>query len=154
MDNFDRCENIGRHKFESLLQQKGITDYYFTKDKYCPVDCFFTSPTQDKWVVEIKVRDEGVDKYSTLFMELAKWKEMDAIIKSKQADQGMYVNFIGDKCYIFCFSQIHPSFGCRLKDVYANRHTATNDGKRWKKMIEIPKVLSLDMSDYKNPQLS
>ena len=58
------------------------------------------------------------------------------------------------KCYIFCFSQIHPSYGFRLKDVYANRHTATNDGKRWKKMIEIPKVLSLDMSDYKNPQLS
>ena len=85
-DNFDRCENIGRQKFESLLQQKGITDYHFTEDKYCPVDCYFTSPTQDKWVVEIKVRDEGVDKYSTLFMELAKWKEMDAIIKSKQAD--------------------------------------------------------------------
>ena len=41
-----------------------------------------------------------------------------------------------------------------LREVYANRHTATNDGKRWKKMIEIPKVLSLDMSDYKNPQPS
>ena len=93
--------------------------------------------------MEIKVRDEGVDKYSTLFMELAKWREMDAIIKSKQADQGMYVNFIGDKCYIFCFSQIHPSYGCKLREVYANRHTATNDGKRWKKMIEIPKILAI-----------
>lgn len=93
---------------------------------------FLLCLTTRKEVVEIKVRDEGVDKYSTLFMELAKWKEMDAIIKSKQADQGMYVNFIGDKCYIFCFSQIHPSKGCKLKEVYANRHTATNDGKRWK----------------------
>ena len=105
-------------------------------------------------MVEIKVRYGGVDKYSTLFMELAKWKEMDAIIKSKQADQGMYVNFIGDKCYIFCFSQIHPSTGCRLRDVVANRHTAINDGKVEKRMIEIPKTLSLDMSDYKNPQPS
>lgn len=76
-------------------------------------------------------------------MELTKLKEMQSIINSKQADQGMYVNFIGDKCYIFCFSQIYPSYGCRLKDVYANRHTATYDGKRWKKMIEIPKNLSI-----------
>jgi hypothetical protein len=112
-------------------------------------------------VVEIKVRDEGVDRFSTLFMELDKWKKMQSIINSKQADQGMYVNFIGDKCYIFCFSQIHPSYGCRLKEVYANRHTATNDGKRWKHMIEIPKGLSLKYleannhwQEYKNPQLS
>ena len=105
-------------------------------------------------MVEIKVRDEGVDRFSTLFMELDKWKEMQSIINSKQADQGMYVNFVGDKCYIFCFSQIHPSRGCTLREVYANQHTATNDGKRWKKMIEIPKFLSLDMSDYKNPQPS
>ena len=90
----------------------------------------------------------------TLFMELDKWKEMQSIINSKQADQGLYVNLIGDKCYILCFSQIHPSYGCRLKDVYANRHTATNDSKRWKRMIEIPKTLSQDMSDYKSPQLS
>ena len=87
-------------------------------------------------------------------MELAKWKEIDAIIKSKQADQGMYVNFIGDKCYIFCFSQIHPSRGCFLSKVYANRHTAINDGKVEKRMIEIPKILSLDMSNNKNPQPS
>ena len=94
-------------------------------------------------MVEIKVRDEGVDRFSTLFMELDKWKEMQSIINSKQADQGMYVNFIGDKHYIFCFSQIHSSYGCRLKDVYANRHTATNNGKRWNKMIEIPKSLAI-----------
>ena len=69
----------------------------------------------------------------TLFIELDKWKEMQSIINSKQAVQGLYVNLIGDKCYILCFSQIHPSTGCRLRDVVANRHTAINDGKVGKK---------------------
>ena len=49
---------------------------------------------------------------------------------------------------------LDPSRGCKLREVYANRHTAINDGKVEKRMIEIPKTLSLDMSDYKNPQLS
>ena len=41
MDNFSKMELVGRDKFESLLLQKGITDYNFTTDKYDPVDCYF-----------------------------------------------------------------------------------------------------------------
>ena len=81
-------------------------------------------------------------------------KRIVLFIEDRKADQGMYVNFIGDKYYIFCFSQIHPSRGCTLREVMANRHTATNDGTVEKRLIEIPKVLSLDLSDYKNPQPS
>ena len=40
-DNFSRMELLGRDKFESLLQQKVITTYHFTPDKYNPVDCYF-----------------------------------------------------------------------------------------------------------------
>lgn len=29
-----------------------------------------------------------------------------------KADYGMYVNFIGDKCYIFLLSYILPKYGC------------------------------------------
>ena len=40
-DKFTEMELLGRDKFESLLTQKGITSYYFTPDKYNPVDCYF-----------------------------------------------------------------------------------------------------------------
>lgn len=40
-DKFSEMELLGRDKFESLLQQRGITNYYFTSDKYNPVDCYF-----------------------------------------------------------------------------------------------------------------
>lgn len=40
-DKFTEMELLGRDKFESLLIQKGITNYYFTPDKYNPVDCYF-----------------------------------------------------------------------------------------------------------------
>lgn len=40
-DNFTEMELLGRAKFEALLQQRGISNYYFTPDKYNPVDCYF-----------------------------------------------------------------------------------------------------------------
>lgn len=43
MDEFTRNEIIGRVKFKSLLKQVGITNYYFTPEKYNPVDCYFNN---------------------------------------------------------------------------------------------------------------
>ena len=72
-DKFSSMELLGRDKFETLLQQKGIGTYHFTPDKYNPVDCYFLSNRGDRWVAEIKVRDQ---MWNPLFMEVQKYKAM------------------------------------------------------------------------------
>ena len=72
-DNFSSMELLGRDKFESLLQQKGITSYHFTPEKYNPVDCYFLGKGDAWWVAEIKVRER---LWNPLFMEVQKYKAM------------------------------------------------------------------------------
>lgn len=69
-DNFTKNELLGRGLFESFLKQKGITDYCFTEGKFDKVDCFFNYT--NRWEVEIKVRADSAENYSTLFLEYAK----------------------------------------------------------------------------------
>ena len=134
-DNFSRMELLGRDKFESLLQQKGITTYHFTQDKYNPVDCYFVGKGNTQWMAEIKVRDRLWDP---LFMEALKYKEMKQIVKDGGAVDGLYVNFIGDRCYIFTLSQITKANGCYVSQELVNRYTAINADKVYKQMICLP----------------
>ena len=135
MNEFQKAEMKGRAKFESLLQQKGITDYNFTTDQYDPVDCYFLGKGSTQWMAEIKVREKLWDP---LFMEALKFKEMKQIVKDSKAADGMYVNFIGNKCYIFLLSQITKANGCYVDNVLANRYTAINADKVNKLMICLP----------------
>ena len=51
--------------------------------------------------MEIKVRADSADNYSTLFLEYSKLKAMVDLIKAKEAEEGLYINFIRNKAYIF-----------------------------------------------------
>ena len=55
---------------------------------------------------------------------------------------GMYVNFIGDKCYIFPLNSITKKNGCKVVKVLCNKTTAIQSGKVDKWIIEIPKTLA------------
>lgn len=90
---------MGRGLFESFLKQIGITDYQFTVGKFDKVDCFFNSGK--RWEAEIKVRSDSAEGYSTLFLEVAKLKAMIDLIKQNQAEEGVYINFIRNKAYIY-----------------------------------------------------
>lgn len=138
MNNFEKTELIGRKKFESILKQAQIKDYHFTEDEYDSVDCYY-SKADKTTEVEIKVRSQLWD---TLFMEVSKYKRMKQIIKDGEADKGLYVNFIGNRCYIFPLSKITSKNGCTTSYVYSNRTTAVNTGKKQKLMIEIPVKLA------------
>ena len=140
MDNFDKCESIGREKFSSLLMQMGISQYQFTKDKFNPVDCYYITKDGTRWCVEIKVRSQF---WNPLFMELSKWKQMMQVIKEGKADKGMYVNFIDDRCFIFLLSCIHPKYGCYTTWQNARWHTASPSESIDKRMINIPTKLAL-----------
>ena len=136
MDNFSYAENIGRTKFQALLDQKGITDYQFTPDQFNPVDCYFTQGVQ--WVAEIKVRNR---EYPTLFMELSKLKSMIQIIKEGEAQNGLYVNFIGDKCFIFDIREIcknNKENHLKIQQKWLPRTTAEDSDYVYKDVIELP----------------
>lgn len=62
MNAFLRNEQIGRSKFESLLQQLGIETYNFTEETYAPIDAQFTYNEQC-YIAEIKVRKMAYSTY-------------------------------------------------------------------------------------------
>lgn len=95
---------MGRGLFESFLKEKGIEDYKFTEGKYDKVDCFINA--DKRWEVEIKVRADSAESYSTLFLEATKLKAMIELIKNQEAEEGLYVNFISNKAYIFNLRRI------------------------------------------------
>ena len=79
-DNFTKTELLGRGLFESFLKEKGIVDFKFTEGKYDKVDCFINA--NKRWEVEIKVRADSAESYSTLFLEATKLKAMMELIKN------------------------------------------------------------------------
>ena len=143
LDGFSKTELLGRGLFESFLKDKGVKDYKFTEGRFDKVDCYFT--TAQKWEVEIKVRADSADNYSTLFLEYSKLKAMVDLIKAKEAEEGLYINFIRNKAYIFNIRNI-----CRAlqnKQIYissrfCNRTTAVESEKTDKRMLELPKSLA------------
>lgn len=142
-DSFTKTELLGRGLFESFLKEKGFTDYKFTEGKFDKVDCFINA--NKRWEVEIKVRADSAESYSTLFLEATKLKAMIELIKNQEAEEGLYVNFIGNKAYIFNLRRICQAL--QKKQVYissrfCNRTTAVASDKTDKRMIELPKKLA------------
>lgn len=142
-DNFTKNELLGRGLLKSFLQQKKITDYTFTEGKFDKVDGYLH--LQKEWAVEIKVRADSAEAYDTLFLEVTKFKAMVELIKQDKVQEGLYINFIGNKLYIFnirnickALKQNKAYISCR----YCNRTTAEESGKTDKRMIEIPKSIA------------
>ena len=142
-DGFTKSELKGRALFESFLRDKGITDFKFTEGRFDKVDCFINA--KQKWEVEIKVRADSAESYSTLFLEYQKLLAMIDLIKDGTAEEGLYVNFIRSKVYIYNIRAICK--GLREKKLYVsfrfcNRTTAEASDKTDKRMIELPKSLA------------
>lgn len=141
MNEFTKAELEGRNKFAQLLQQWQVSKYKFTEHPMDRIDCVFRK--KHHWIAEIKVRNQ---EWDSLYMEVSKYKAMQQM----KLDQGMYVNFIGDKCYIFFLKEIEKFIRDCYKDkkqptkwVWANKTTAIDSGKEWKEMIDLPISLAL-----------
>ena len=144
MNDFQKNELIGRAKFKALLLQKGITDYHLTEGEFDAVDCYFNY-NHRCYIAEIKVRKH---LYSTLFMEKTKLKKMIEIISKGEAKDGYYVNFIGDKAYLFSIRRIY----CYLKSLQTRppfvsrmlpKTTSGNTEMVWKEITELPLNLAI-----------
>ena len=144
-DSFTKTELLGRGLFESFLKENGFTDYKFTEGKFEKVDCFINA--EKKWEVEIKVRADSAEDYSTLFLEVAKLKAIIDIIRNQEAEEGIYINFISNKAYIFNLRSICQAL--QKKQLYissrlCNRTTAVASDKTDKRIIELPKKLAVE----------
>lgn len=142
-DNFTKNELVGRGLFESFLKEKGISNFKFTEGKFDKVDCFIYA--KKVWEVEIKVRADSAEQYSTLFLEYQKLLAMVDLIKQKQAEEGLYINFIKNKAYIFNIRKICSALSSKrlyVSSRYCNRTTAEASDKTDKRMIELPKSLA------------
>lgn len=139
MNEFSKREDIGRKYFQSWLTELGIEDAEFTADQYEVTDCNFTYKDKDI-TAEIKVRDEKYRKYSTHFMELNKYINIQHYVDKNNKDGALYVNFFGENwCYIYTVNQINIS---RIDTVNLVRTTAEDKGKRNKEIINIPTSLA------------
>lgn len=153
MNGFQKNELKGRAMLKAILKQYGLNEYSFTEDEYNPVDCYFNYNHQC-YIAEIKVRKNA---YSTLFMEKNKLCNMVQLIKDGKAVNGYYVNFIGNKAYLFAIKDI-----CRYlkqqkaqgKRVFYSRllpkTTSGNTEKMWKEITELPLSIAtcLTLNNY------
>lgn len=139
MNEFSKREDIGREYFQSWLTELGIEDAEFTSDPFEVTDCNFTY--KDKAITaEIKVRDEKYRKYTTHFMELNKYINIQNYVDKNKKDGALYVNFFGENwCYIYTVNQINIS---KIDTINLARTTAEDKGKRDKEIINIPTSLA------------
>jgi len=107
-------------------------------------DCIIRFSSDLFAVVEIKNRDIKYDKYDTLFLQedkynnLLKWKERLG------ADQALYINWIGDKCYIFDVDKVDKN---SLIEKWMNKITADkSSGKTLKKVYELNKENAIKLT--------
>lgn len=145
MNEFLKNEKIGRDKFASLAYSLGVDEYQFTEDEFSYVDAYFNY-NHLCYVAEIKVRRSA---YSTLFMEKKKLANMIELIRQGQAYDGYYVNFVGDKVYLFSIRKICEylkGLKAQGKRMFYKRllpqTTSGNSEKVWKAITELPLSLA------------
>lgn len=137
MDNFQKSEQQGRSLLKEMLDQFGATDQQPTKEKYNPVDYYFTLKDY-KMVAEIKVRDSKYEGCDTHLMELSKFNALEQDKIDKGLAAAFYVCFFGvDVCYWYSTTTIRKYAKQDIQ--YCNRTTAYNTGKQYKDILLIPK---------------
>lgn len=151
MDKYDQYEQDGRILFKSILDQCNITDQHPSTEKYDTLDYYYSSPKKDGLAgVEIKVRDTKFLNYSTLVMEVSKFKANVARLQSKELDRAYYVNFIGcDTAYIFNLRDIiRAGIDGKIQQgyMYAPKTTAEYSDKVLKKVLYLPKEIGLKLT--------
>lgn len=151
MDKFDQYEQDGRSLFKSILDQCKITDQHPSIEKYDSIDYYYTTPNKQGVAgAEIKKRGIQCHSYTTLMMEVSKFKAIAARVKSGELDRAYYINFIGDDtAYIFSIRDIARGYKKGIVTLTYQTTpvtTAADNGKTDKRVLYIPKSLGLKLT--------
>lgn len=94
----DEYEDAARKRWEKIISGR-VQDYYFTKDKYDPVDGYLTGNTGQLVVFELKNRDVPFSKYEKegFLIEKKKWLGVMGKYTENKQDQALYVNLFQDR---------------------------------------------------------
>lgn len=146
MNPFDKLESEGRQLFQELLLQRNITT---GKPSENPYDCYDYSYQHNNRniAVEIKKRDQKYLNYDTHFMEVSKFNSLIELLDNKQYDQIIYANFFGENiAYLYNLNAIRKAIlnnKIIIREIACNKTTAIYQGKKLKKIIEIPLTLGV-----------
>lgn len=139
MNSFQDWEIKGRTWFGEFLTQYGATDITFTEDPFDPVDLYFTHK-EKKIVAEIKCRDIKYLDYPDHIIESIK---VQALLSAKEKENchiAYYVNFFGENIVIIYTINSILEYS-RKDNLWCNRTTSANTGKKDKEVYYIPKDL-------------
>jgi hypothetical protein len=128
---FKKFDKPGREKFKQLCAELGF-EYGEPNRKDLMYDCNFTYKGK-KYIVEIKDRDPKIEKYDSYIIEK---EQFDSILHWKEkldADGCYFVNFFGDKAYIFNLSD--PRCKQSPRSQWMNLMTAIDRKKKVKKDV-------------------
>lgn len=134
MNKFELTEQLGRDKFSTFCEQsRTITKVEFTENPYDCADAIIEINNK-KVIVEIKNRNPQYENYSTHFLESYKLEKLRQKQIEECADRILYVNFFGDRLYIYDVNKIEA----QTSRILSPNTTVYDNGSRWKQMIELP----------------
>lgn len=126
-----KLDKPGRKKFMQLCDELGF-EYGEPKRKDLMYDCHFTYKGK-KYIVEIKDRSPKVEQYDSYIIEKEQYDAIIAWRDKLDADGCYYVNFFGDKAYIFNLSD--PRSTEHLEEQWMSWVTAIDPKKKTKKEV-------------------
>lgn len=136
IDNIIKLDNIGRKKTIKLCEQRGWKFEEPTRPDLA-YDCTIKLNSDVIAVVEIKNRSLKCANYDTLFLQIDKYNNLLKWKDKLNADLALYINWIGDECYIFDIDKVEQS---SLTEKWMNNITADKSlGKVKKQVYELSK---------------
>lgn len=97
--NIKSLDKPGRDKTKKLCEKLGYKWGEPDNEKLA-YDCYFIYKGK-KYLVEIKDRNPEYDKYDELILEVDKYNRVENWKNRLNANGCYYINWFGDKCYIF-----------------------------------------------------
>lgn len=134
MDNFQKTSRIANDLAKDFFKK---FNYESTKDEFDVAD-FYITVKGNKWIGEIKNRNAKAIWYNDFIMELHKFNGLKDRMKLESCTNMLYVNFFGDVCMIWQYSDI-IKYG-RIEDKMCAKYSAVQSGYVSKQVIMLPKV--------------
>lgn len=99
-NSFKELDRPGREKFKAMCADYGW-EYGEPQNDRLAYDCWFRDKEGRLYIVEIKDRDVKYEQYRELVLEQDRYERIVKWYQRTGAYGAFYVNFIGEKAYIF-----------------------------------------------------
>ena len=130
--NFKDLDRPGREKFKAMCQYYGW-EYGEPANDRLAYDCWFRDKEGRLYIVEIKDRDPKYEQYRELVLEQDRYERIVNWYQRTGAYGAFYVNFIGEKAYIFDLGE--PYITQKPSVMMMNAYTAKSRKQKISKAV-------------------